>query len=59
MKLRKYYHCTITTHEGRVFENPLLLKEIHLIGTIARENKNVLVEVREIDEETYKTRFTH
>ena len=57
MKTRDILECTVTTKEGRVFSNPLMLSELHILGQLHRENKSVKVERITIDEEHFKQIF--
>lgn len=56
-KERTYLKCTVTSENGRVWENPLMLSEIHLVNTLAKEHLSVLVERVTVDEESYRFIF--
>lgn len=57
MKQKKYFACTVTTHGGTTFSNPLKLGEVVLIGQMAREHKSVLVKLTTCTEAQYKSIF--
>lgn len=54
---KSYYDCTITTHDGKTVNNPLMKSESHLIAKMARENKSVLVQVKTCTKSQYKSMF--
>lgn len=43
MQTRTYYHVVITTHNGRIYENPLQANELHLLSKILAENASATV----------------
>ena len=51
--MRTYYKATITSHSGITWDNPLLPKELHLIATFLKDNR----EVRVIKVVTHKADF--
>lgn len=55
--MRTYINCSVYTHTGTVFQNPLKLSESHLIVRLLKENKKVEVNLKECDKETYKFIF--
>lgn len=57
MRTREYLDCSVKTHEGRWFNNPLKLSEVHLVKTLARENEFVEVILAECSQETYELMF--
>jgi len=55
--MKKYLKVTITTHEGKTIDNPLMLSEVGLISKIAQDNASVNVVCVECSKEQYKQIF--
>lgn len=57
MKERNYLQCTVTMHDGKKFENPLMLSEAYLIKSLAKENRSVEVKYATCTEAWHKSIF--
>lgn len=55
--MKQYINCSVVTHKGVIFQNPLKLSESHLIVRLLKENKKVEVNLIECDDKTYKFLF--
>jgi len=55
--MKRYLQCTIETNNGQIIDNPLKLSEVHLITQIVKENKKVIVELKEMNPTRYKLVF--
>ncbi len=56
-KMKQYLNCQITNNGGTVFSNPLKISEAHLVPTIVKGNKCVLISLVECSKEQYKSIF--
>lgn len=55
--MKKYLDVKITSHSGKVWDNPLKLSEGHLIPPLAANNRHLTVRCVEITESEYKLIF--
>jgi len=49
--------CVITTHEGRVYTNELMLSEARIVSQMAQENRKVEVTCIEVTDAQFKSIF--
>ena len=55
--MKTYINCSVTTHKGVFFQNPLKLSESYLIVRLLKENAKVEVNLIKCDKITYKFIF--
>lgn len=55
--MKNYLQCTITSHDGRVWTNPLKLGEARLISQVARDHEKIVVTFETTNAEHYKSMF--
>lgn len=55
--MKKYLLCTITTNNGQIVKNELMLSEARLISQMAQENKFIHVQLVETSVKYYNIIF--
>lgn len=55
--MKQYLKLKITSHTGKVWDNPLKMSEGHLIPLLAANNRNLTVMCVEVTEKEYKLIF--
>lgn len=55
--MRQYLQCIVTRLDDTMFVNELKLSEVHLITTLLKENKSVLVEMKTVPKSVYESIF--
>lgn len=55
--MKTYLKVTVFMHNGDDFKNPLQMKEVYIVGQLAREHKRLEVETAECTKEEHRLIF--
>jgi len=56
--MKKYLFITVTSNIGYRFNNHLKLSEVHLVTKLAKENMEVNIKIKEVENSVYNLMFS-